>query len=184
MEPAIESIVLHPAVLIASGFEALSSQQARFLNALRQHFHTKPVDWQKVLCLSPKDFALGGILNPHGQFLDCDQSFHQSAGEVPDFPYLKLTTVLRHFYAPHVKQIWADLLKELYIDLSHYCMAKKTSREALVPTHAIMHSLYPYPAYQKIVALHLCGLGSKLSDAFAYVFHQFKSFERRQVKNV
>ncbi len=184
MEPTVETLVLHPAILIASGFESITSRQVRFLNAHRQHFHTKACDLNETLSLSPNHYALGGILNPCGYLLDNNQAYHNSADEVNDFPFLTRRAILKYFYTEDMTTIWSELLVELFSDLSYFCVQHKRSRDYFYPSKKVIHELYPNPIYHKISALHLCGLGGKLVDAFGYVFNQFKLYEERKAKNI
>lgn len=177
MEPTVETLVLHPAVLIASGFEAITSRQVRFLHAHREHFHTKTTNLNETLSIVPKHFDLGGILNPCGYLVQSEEAYQQCAEELEHFPYLTRRAILRHFYQQELTTIWSELLLELFTDLSQFCVQHKLSRCYFVPNTKVIHELYSYSLYHKIAALHLCGLGSKLCDAFDYVFKEFKKYE-------
>ena len=177
MEPNVATIALHPAVLIASGFECITSKQVKFLNAHRRHFHHKVYDLDKTLSVTQEDFSLGGILNPFGAFLDTKEAQIKASEKVPNFPYLTRRNILKAFYQEELSVIWSELLIELFEDLSEFCTANKRPRGYFVATTHVIHDLYNYPIYHKISSLHLCGLGEKLIDAFAYVFELFKSYD-------
>jgi|GEM_PF-3148071 len=175
MEPSVESILLHPAVLISCGYDCISSKQVRFLNAHRQHFQNKGHLMAETLSITAKDFELGGILNPRGLLDGIEARYYNAAKIVPNFPYLNRREVLQHFYHKELTIIWSEMMIELIHDLSSFCINTKRSQTYFTTSTRVIHDLYPHPIYQKIAALHLCGLGSKLLDAFEYVFRLFKS---------
>ena len=177
MEPSVESLVLHPAVLIASGFEVITSRQVRFLNAHKDHYHSRRVDLKETISILPKDFQLGGLLNPSGYLLDIHQAYRECAMEIDNFPYLTRKAILKHFYLEKLQGIWSELLIELFSDLSAHCVTYKRPVSYFNATKRVIHELYASPIYHKITALHLCGLGDKLSDAFDYIFRLFKKYD-------
>lgn len=177
MEPVVESIILHPAVLIAAGFETITSRQVRFLNAHRLHFHSKLHDLDQTFVASISDFELGGIMNPYGILFDAKEAYAEYGAHLINFPYLTRRQILRTLYLVDLDKIWSEMMMELFTDLSDFCIAHKRSRAYLTPSTTVIHELYNYPIYQKISALHLCGLGSRLIDSFAYVFEHFKKYE-------
>ena len=180
MEPFVSTLVLHPAVLIASGFDSLSSRQVRFLNAFRQHFASSKYSMDETIVLSKSDFELGGIGNPHASFEDPVVSFQRHALLIDHFPYLSRNEIVKAFYYSDLIDIWKELLHELFIELENFCHQQKRNIDYLQPTTQVLHKLYSYPIYQKIMALHLCGLGNKMMDAFNFIFHQFK--KQQQIK--
>ncbi len=182
MEPNVATIALHPAVLIASGFECVSSSQVRFLNAHRRHFHHKLHDFNETICITFKDFELGGILNPHGAFLDPYEAQVEAASLISNFPYINRKEILKAYYQQELSTIWSELMLELFKDLSEFCIQHKRSREYFQANTKVIHDLYNYPTYHKISSLHLCGLGSKLIEAFKYVFQLFQSYEIRSAE--
>ena len=174
MEPIVSTLVLHPAVLIASGFESLTSKQVRFLNAYRHHFTSRFNKPQETIVLKKKDFQLGGIGNPHASFRDPQETYNLFSTHIPDFPYLTTSDILNAFYLNDLNTIWTGLLNELCCELDHFCLANKWPIEYLLADTKVIHQLYSYPVYQKITALHLCGLGQKVIDAFDFAFEYFK----------
>jgi len=149
----------------------------RFLNAHRRHFHHKLYDLDKTAPVSQEDFALGGILNPYGDFLDTHQSQLEAAEQIPSFPYLTRRDIIRVFYQEELSAIWSELMIEMFEDLSQFCIDHKRPRGYFQASTQVIHELYSYPIYHKISSLHLCGLGEKLLDAFDYIFNLFRSYE-------
>ena len=182
MEPNVATIALHPAVLIASGFECITSNQVKFLNAHRRHFHHKVYDLDKTISVTQEDFSLGGILNPYGEFLDTREAQLEAAEKAPSFPYLTRRSIIKAFYQEELSSIWSELLIELFEDLSEFCVVNKRPKGYYVANTKVIHELYSYPIYHKISSLHLCGLGSKLIDAFDYVFELYKSYEEMRAE--
>ena len=178
MEPSVATIVLHPAILIASGFESISSQQVRFLHAYRLHFHEHAQDLTETLVLTKRDFDLGGILNPFGKFFDSEDAYIKFGKTISNFPYLTRREIIGYVYKYELTKIWAELLSELYGDLSQYCVTHKRTRDYFQATTKVIHDLSQYPIFNKISALHSCGLGGKLADAFEFIFSHFKDYER------
>lgn len=180
MEPSLDTIVLHPAVLIASGFEALSSKEVRFLHSYRKHFDQIKQDTFKTLLLSQKEFELGGILNPFGTFYNIPYQYKLACEKVPNFPYLTRKEIIKSFYSFHLNKIWNNLLHEVFSELTMMRLNQKRPLSYFVPTKKVLHDLYRLPVYHKIAALHLCGMGGKLGDAFAYIFDLFTIHESQQ----
>ena len=177
MEPTVDTFVLHPALLIASGFESLSSKQVRFLNSYRRHFYSNTIEFSKTNVISKKDFELGGIMNPFDQFFDIDSVYRQSSQLINNFPYLTYREIQTQIYFQPIRQIWRELLTEVFLDLSSFCIATKRSRDFFQAATPVLHEISSFPVYNKICALHSCGLGGKLSDAFAFLFEKFKTVE-------
>lgn len=179
MEPTVESIILHPAILIAAGFDSLSSKQVRFLNAHRRHFHTKLFDLNKTMSIKPEDLSLGGILNPFGHFHDVDSMYRKMSQGIPNFPYLTRREILKYIYQEELNEIWSGMIYELFIDMTEFCVTQKKSRDYFQSNTTVINQLYTFPIYQKITALHLCGLGNKLMETFEYIFDRFKAYDQK-----
>ena len=178
MEPKVRTIVLHPAILIASGFESITSRQVRFLNAHRSHFYSEPLDFYETIVISKSDFDLGGMMNPFGNFFDINHAYRQFGQSITNFPYLTRLEVLKYIYESDLSRIWVELLAELFGDLSEYCVVHKRTRDYFKASTQILHELSNTMLFQKISALHSCGLGGKLLDAFDYVFKKFVEYEK------
>ncbi len=178
MEPSVATVVLHPAILIASGFESLSSPQVRFLHAYRCHFHNECYDLTETIVLTKRDFDLGGILNPFGKFFDTEEAYRTFNKSIANFPYLTRTEIIAYIYKYELTRIWAELLGELYGELSQFCITHKRTRDYFQASTNVIHDLSQYPIFNKISALHTCGLGGKLADAFEFIFKNFKEYER------
>ena len=124
--------------------------------------------------LTIEDFHLGGILNPFGDFHDPRLSYHHAASTIRHFPYLNRNEIHQHFYQPEIDRIWQNLMRELFVDLAHIQLELKRPLSYFQATTSVIHLLKVYPVYNKIAALHLCGLGAKLFDAFGHVFRRFE----------
>lgn len=175
MEPSVASLTLHPAVLIAAGYECLTSEQTRFLNTLRRHFPDPSHHNTEMITIEKSDCRLGGILNPHTLLQD-EQFIYMDAGSrLDNFPYTHKSEIFSTFYFDKMSKIWTDLIQEICGDLEVYSRHLKLPIRHFRPTHQIIHELSDTWIYHKISALHLCGLGAKLADAFAYVFRSFET---------
>lgn len=177
MEPTVDTFILHPAILIAAGFESISSKQIRFLNALRAHFDAHTIHHTDTLVVSKKDFELGGVMNPFGNFYNTDIIYKEIGQSISNFPYLSKKEIYLNTYKSEVDVIWKALQIELFLDLSQFCIDQKRPRDYFQSTLQVIHELSPYPIYQKITALHSCGLKSKLTESFEYIFRKFISYE-------
>lgn len=90
------------------------------------------------------------------------------------FPYTHKSEIFSSFYYDKMSSIWSDIIHEICSDLEVYSRHLKLPIRHFRPTHQVIHELSNTWIYDKISALHLCGLGEKLSDAFAYVFSSFE----------
>jgi len=169
----VESLMLHPAILAARGFESLSTADMRFLHAYRRHFD-EAKDLIKTHVFRIEDFNLGGILNPRSKYLHPEHAFHEAKRRIDSFPYLTLVEVRMHFYYGDIMRIFEQLMMELYRDLDAFAKVNRLSESFFVAEHATILQLESSPAYLKISGLHRCGMGDKLSHAFAYVFDRYR----------
>ena len=94
----VENRFLHPAILIAAGFECLNSADVRFLNACKKHFNPVKDNFSQVLLISPYDFELGGIFNPDDNMVDPVIAYRQMSERIPDFPYLNKHQIIKYLY--------------------------------------------------------------------------------------
>jgi len=170
MEPSVVTIVLHPAILVASGFECLTTKQMRFLDNHKSHFSTRQRDWTESCSLSPEDFKLGGLLNPHGRLEDPDRAYVLATDDFPRYPIATWQDIFKKYYVKELTHIWQEILVELCLDLHTYCHDQSKHAEELAANSSCIHQMSKYPIYQKITALHLCGLGDRMADAFDFVF--------------
>ena len=175
MEPSVASLTLHPAVLIAAGYECLTSEQTRFLNTLRRHFPDQSHHNVDMITVEVSDCDLGGILNPHTKLQDPQMIYMEAGRRLDNFPYTHKSEIFSTFYYDKMSEIWSDVIHEICGDLEVYSRHLKLPVRHFEPTHQVIHELADVWIYDKISALHLCGLGSKLADAFAYVFSSFES---------
>lgn len=163
MEPRLDEVVLHPSLLIASGIECIDSRDVRFLNAYRKFFGQHKYDHDRMLVLTEKDFHLGGIMNPNDFFVIPEHAFARYQSCYVRFPCLTMRQIFELIYQTRLKSILLKVLQELRDDLAN----SEEEGKDLFDFHIRKRnntSLYP-----KIVALHLCGFGDKLKDAFRLV---------------
>jgi len=170
MEPSVASLTL-----LAAGYECLTSEQTKFLNALRRHFPDQSHHNADMITVEMTDCSLGGILNPHTRLQDPQFIYLEAGSRLENFPYTHKSEIFSVFYYDNMVTIWSDVIYEICGDLEVYSTQLKLPVRHFTPTHQVVHELSSTWIYDKIAALHLCGLGSKLSDAFAYVFSSFQS---------
>ena len=169
----IESLMLHPAILAARGFDALSTADMRFLHAYRRHFESA-TELMKTRIFKMEDFELGGILNPQSRYLNIEAAFHEANDRIDSFPYMTLAEVRMHFYYGQILKIFEQLMMELYTDLDVFAKRHRVPETFFQANHATILQLESSPAYLKISGLHRCGLGDKLLHAFDFVFQRYR----------
>ena len=157
------------------GYECLTSEQTRFLNTLRRHFPDQSHHNVDMITVEVSDCDLGGILNPHTKLQDPQMIYMEAGRRLDNFPYTHKSEIFSTFYYDKMSEIWSDVIHEICGDLEVYSRHLKLPVRHFEPTHQVIHELADVWIYDKISALHLCGLGSKLADAFAYVFTSFES---------
>ena len=163
MEPNVGSLILHPALLIASGVETLTSQDSRVLNAYRLHFFENRFHHSDTIMLRESDFMLGGILNPTGVLREPQTLINHYRPLFSGFPYVRLNAIKSTVYHPLISDIVQRVLREIKLDIKTLAHQRKLPVNTLNMTN--MKNLSPY---NKIAALHMCGLGLKLREAFDY----------------
>ena len=178
--PKLHQLMLHPAVLIASGYESLSSSEVRFLHAMRQHFCLYQDKLDEAIVVSPNDFNPGGIGNPYHHLDDPSLRYQQCARAIDHFPYISRMDLFEALYRNDLQKIWQNLLHEVIAELDHISRCRKVAIDGFRPTTEVVHKLYGHSVYQKICALHICGLGQKMMDAFSYVFDQYRSLIKKE----
>ena len=167
-------VSLHPALLMASGYECINSRDARLLHAYRQYFYEQQPNGNDTHVVSPADFAPGGICNPTNLFASENSAYMSCMGNIKNFPYLTFAELKAAFYYEPINKIQYKVLNELYDEIEAYLLAHKLPYSFLQPTTEVITKINQSILYQKIVALHLCGMGEKLRDTFDMVFRQFK----------
>jgi len=178
MEPILESLQLHPALLIVSGYESITSDDVRFLNAYRRHFDKRNLDKDKTELYGESDLALGGILNAHGAYIDHHRG-NQIAALFATYPYLTIRDIWYQLYAPVLSDVFQRLLNETFRHLSAYSVAHKRPVSFFQPQTSVIRLLESSPCYSMIAALHMCGLGDKLGHAFGWVFERYALYEEK-----
>ncbi len=168
----VESLILHPALLVAKGFESLNTRDMRFLHVYRRYFE-EAKEKHKTRVYSPEDFQLGGILNPESQFLDVHATFMEASDRIDSFPYLTLYEVRTHFYYGRISQIFDALMSEVFRGLDDSGVLDYYGDILLRVDKRIIKSLERTRVYNQIMALHRCGLERKLSGAFQYVLSRY-----------
>ncbi len=165
---------LHPALLMASGYESIDSRDAKLLNAYRAYFGSYASNGHQTHIIKPADFIPGGICNPHGHLDDENMSYIRCMGKVRNFPYLTYQEIEHAFYQEPIREVMQRVLNELYDEIEAYLLDQKLPYSFLQPTTEVITFLNSSPLYRKITALHLCGMGEKLKDSFGLIFRQFK----------
>ena len=178
MEPSVVSIVLHPAVLVASGFECLTTKQMRFLAAYRKHFTQGLSNAHTLISIEPDDLELGGILNPHGSLESPALILSVATSLFKRFPLVTQQEIFEAYYQKELSTIWQELLVELCIDIEQYCSDTKTPIQEIIVDTKLISSLSKKDIYHKVQALHRAGLGDRLLDTFRYVFSIYKASQK------
>ncbi len=174
----VGNFFLHPAILIASGFECLNSSDVRFLNASRKHFNPHHDNFSQILLITPTDFELGGIFNPTDRMLEPIIAYKQAQERIPDFPYLTKSQIVKYIYQERLEITFQKVIHELLQTIKGTLGYNDTNISRLFDsgnTNArAMKLLQKTIIYKQINALHKCGVGNRLSDAFAFVFHKYR----------
>lgn len=174
----VENLFLHPAILVASGFECLTTSDVRFLNASKKHFNPHKDNFAQVILLTPMDFELGGILNPCDKMIEPITAYRMASERIPDFPYLNKYQILKHLYEERLQVTFQKIIQEILVtikktlgyndfNIARLFDAPTTSSKAI-------KLIQKTDVYTKINALHRCGVGNRLADAFAWVFHKYR----------
>ncbi len=172
-------VSLHPALLMASGYECIDTRDAKLMNAYRAYFESTQPTLSETRVVRPDDFAPGGICNPFGLFANENTAYMQQMGRVKNFPYLTYSELRAAFYHEPLTQILNKVLNELYDEVEAFLLKNKLPYSFLQPTTDVITRINQTQLYQKIVALHLCGMGEKLRDTFDLIFRQFKQLRVR-----
>ncbi len=174
----VEKLFLHPAILIASGFECLDTADIRFLNAFKKHFNPHKDNFAQIRLITPDDFELGGIFNPTNIMVEPINGFRQAQERIPDFPYLNQYQILRILYQERLELTFQKITQELLYTIkgSLGCNDMNIARLFDNPdtSSRAIKIIQKTEVFKKVHALHKCGLGNRLSDAFAWVFHKYR----------
>ncbi len=176
----VEYRFLHPAILIASGFECLSSADVRFLNACKKHFNPTQDNFAQVRLISPQDFELGGIFNPDDHMIDPFTAYRQMSERIPDFPYLNKYQIIRYVYDEKLEVTFQRVIQELLHTIKRTLGVNDMNIARLFDGSATsaraIKLIQKTDIYRQVNALHKCGVGDRLSDAFAWVFHKYRLY--------
>ena len=173
----IESLMLHPAILVAKGFETLNTSDMRFLQAYRNHFE-EAKELHRTCIYRPQDFLLGGILNPESEYFDINEAFIEARDRIDSFPYMTMYEIRMHFYYGRIASIFEALCSELYKELEFFAQQYHMPLSSFLDTSRAIRKFERNSIYSKILALHQCGLGNKKSRAFEYIIDGFISLQR------
>jgi len=173
----VESLILHPALLVAKGFESLNTSDMRFLQAYRNHFE-EAKELHRTRVYRPDDFLLGGILNPESEYFDINEAYIEARDRIDSFPYMTMYEIRMHFYYGRIAQIFDCLCKELYQEMDLYAQKNQIPLAAFLDTSSAIRLLERTILYPKILALHQCGLGSKKAYAFQTIIEGFLNLQR------
>ena len=174
----VEKLFLHPAILIASGFECLDSSDVRFLNACKRHFNPIKDNFAQIRLITPMDFEFGGIFNPTNQMIEPINGYKQAQERIPDFPYLNQYQILKYLYQERLEVTFQKITQELLYSIksSLGCNDLNIARLFDNPSTSsrAIKVIQKTDVYKKVHALHKCGLGNRLADAFVWVFHKYR----------
>ena len=169
-EPNVGYLVLHPPLLIAAGFECVTTRDVRFLNAYRKHFTRNASKDNSPLLITADDFKLGGIMNPFDLFLVPSIAYYKCKSQWCSFPYLTYQQIFQFVYEEELTFLYHRLLNEVLADIRDWAGDKNIDdlrKKLLRPKES-------GSIYNKIVALHMSGLGEKLRDAFYYCIDRYR----------
>lgn len=174
----VGNLFLHPAILIASGFECLNSSDVRFLNASRKHFNPHKDNFAQIQLITPMDFELGGIFNPTDRMLEPIIAYKQAQERIPDFPYMTKTQIVKYIYQERLEITFQKVVQELLFTIKKTLGYNDSNISRLFDTGSTntkaIRLLKKTDIYAQINALHKCGVGNRLTDAFAFVFHKYR----------
>lgn len=167
---------------MASGYECITGKDARFLNSYRSFFGSRKEDFQKVQPLQLEDFYIGGILNPSGEFIAASNRYMNCLKEIKSFPFLNKLEIHKYFYRGNLEDILYRMELELFRDIDGYLLQVQRPVSFLKSNTAVIRLLQKSSVHAKIAALHMCGLGEKLKNAFEIIFADYEVFiERSQI---
>jgi hypothetical protein len=174
----VENLFLHPAILIASGFDCLTSSDVRFLNACKKHFDPIKDNFAQVILITPMDFELGGILNPEDQMIEPVSAYRKASERIPDFPYLNKYQILKYIYEERLEMTFQKIIQEVLASIKKTLGFNDFNIARLFDTpntsSKAIKLIQKTDVYTKVNALHQCGVGNRLTDAFAWVFYKYK----------
>ena len=171
--------MLHPALLVAKGFESLNTSYMRFLQAYRNHFE-EATDLHRTRVYCPDDFLLGRILNPENNYFDINEAYIEARERIDSFPYMTLYEIRMHFYYGRIASIFQALCAELNRDLELFAQQYHKPLSAFLDISIAMRELQATEIYHKIMALHLCGLGNNKTKAFQFIIEGFSSEHKKK----
>ena len=170
-------IILLPSLLLASGFESLSTQDIKFLNNYRKHFDKTKFNLEEIFIVTESDYELGGIMNPFNQMSIPGEVYDLCKSSIPAFPYATRLDLKELIYQSKINSLFEGLLMEIYSDLSAlYDEGNQWILEATTEKKFSLQGLdglKTHGVYQKTVALHLCGFGNVIFDSFNKVLSRF-----------
>jgi hypothetical protein len=170
-------IILLPSLLIASGFECLSTREVKFLNNFRKHLDRSKYDLEEIFMVTTSDFELGGIMNPYNEFGNVSQSMIEYRSLFSSYPYLSRLQIKTSIYEKELEEIVTNLEKEIISDFErlqkdHHPLILHSMANSSF-TVATVKALQNHLFYQKAIALHLCGIGDILLDTFNYILDKY-----------
>lgn len=171
MELMLGSFYPHPALLIASGIDSLTSREVCFLNNFRRYFRISKMDMTEVLTITPIDFQVGGLLNPRNEMIPPEEHFHYCCSLMTCSPYMSREEIYHNFYKSGLDQILSGIKEEIIRDMMNVFDGRASFQGLNLSQRIAL--LYKTDIHPKIVALHLCGIGSKLGDAFRYLLEAY-----------
>lgn len=172
-------IILLPSLLIASGFECLTTTDVKFLNNYRKHLDRSKYNLDEIFMATPDDFELGGILNPFNEMGSIQSLVHRYCGYFTSYPYLTRNDIKSHVYSFDFNSILTRLKDEAVEELNE--LQLKENHEVLEGIEANkftvknLKQLQEERFYHKTLSLHLCGFGDVMLDAFNRILARLTS---------
>jgi len=123
------------------------------------------------------DFELGGIMNPYNDIYNVSELLPKCKSLISSFPYISRNQIKTAVYKSPFDQIFYNLKEEITSDLLHLKQSKNLYILESIADNCFsiktLKSLKNHFLYQKILALHLCGFGEFLQDAFNNILEYF-----------
>ena len=152
------------------------------MNNYRKHLDKTKFDLEEILTVTNCDFELGGIMNPFNQIGEGHILYENCKNLFPSFPYISRLDIQSYIYKDSFDQIFNNLQKEIISEISILVTTDSPylikSIDAQKFTGNELENLKEFQFYQKTVALHLCGLGDTLLDAFNKILSRFIGNEK------
>ncbi len=134
---------------------------------------------EELFLVSESDFELGGIMNPFNEMQDTSRPESDFKSLFTSWPYLSRHDIKICIYKPSLEEIFEKLVNEI---LRHLAILRESNNPHILEslteggfTIPRLKHLQDHVFYQKTLALHLCGFGDVVLDAFNRILRKFTS---------